>query len=115
MSFYEQKAGPIPPSMEVVGYVYDNTSPGAPIRRLLVDWYAWNVRNFWFKTVEAQELLREIPEFAVDLLLAVSKRRNIDHQEAAWWQERTVYMYLEVEEAGVPSTESNRNRSSHVQ
>ena len=59
-----------------IRYAYDNLPQKSPMRRMLVDWYAWHVSCRWFEEEDNQEWLRHLPGFAADLTVALRKRSN---------------------------------------
>ena len=67
---------PKPPSSDIVGVVYDNTPAESPLRRLVVDWYTWHVNKEWYQQDTTRAILRECPDFAVDLACSMSLRAN---------------------------------------
>lgn len=65
-----------PPSEKAVEYAYENTCRGSGIRRFLADWHACFMAADWYQYPETQDWLLDIPEFAIDLLVARTKVGN---------------------------------------
>lgn len=61
------------PPQPCVEYAYNNTNRGSGIRRLLADWYAQSLNSEWFTDQGTRDWLIDIPEFAIDLLIVISK------------------------------------------
>ena len=76
--------------------VYENTRRGAPIRKLMSDWWANDVKDSWYAERDAQNWLSEIPDFAVDLVacFARSKCNCTSNQERKLFKWRSLDEYL---------------------
>lgn len=55
----------------VVDYVYANTNRQSLIRKLIADWFTWFPQASWQGEGESTDWLYNVPEFAVDLALAL--------------------------------------------
>lgn len=67
------------PCMTVVNYIYENTMPPSKLRDAIVAEYAWNIHFDFYPVKTSRYALQENPEFAVDLVVAMSGR--IQHDE----------------------------------
>lgn len=68
------------PTEKAIEHVYRNTCPGSGVRRLMANFCASLVPALWFEGEMAQYWLREMSEFAVDLIVAlanVSSKKNL--------------------------------------
>jgi len=69
------KADPMAPPIDAVLHVFENTTHQSPMRKLLVDWYAWHVESCWFSTEASWDMFLQYPELAQ--LVAFSKVKNV--------------------------------------
>ena len=72
--YHGRKSQGLGPSKDAIELAYDNLPQESPLRRMLVDWYAWHVAAKWFVDRDNQKWLTELPEFAGDLAVALSKK-----------------------------------------
>ena len=74
VSLRERNTKPWYPSLDSVTVAYANLPAGSGMRKLLVDWYAWDVRPGWFG--EGEQIWRtplSVPEFAVDVVVKMTR------------------------------------------
>ena len=64
------------PTGSVVGYIYANTTNADSLRLLLADWWNWKIGYNTFPTSDALDWLNETPDFAVDLVLGMTRRNT---------------------------------------
>lgn len=57
-----------------IEYVYKNTPPKSQLRRLIVEWHFWEQGEI--KQKEANWYIRKCPDFATDLLVGLSAKRQ---------------------------------------
>lgn len=69
-----QVADKFVPPLELVLYVYENTSVESGFRKMMVDWYTWSLTFEWFELPETRSQLVQTPEFAADMTIALSRR-----------------------------------------
>ena len=60
-----------------VTFIYENTTDTATIRQLLVAWHLWQNDQAWLGDKDKRAWLLSLPEFAVDVLSALSQASNI--------------------------------------
>lgn len=60
--------------MDVVTYVYENTTEKSSFRKLMVAWYVWKIDYKWYKQASIRDIILELPEFAADLAIALALR-----------------------------------------
>ena len=63
---------PAPPFADVMMHAYNNTCRGSSIRRFLADWICWWFPPIWFKDPWFREWILDMPDFAVDIIIAQS-------------------------------------------
>lgn len=63
----------VSPSQELVGYVYSHTCRGSGIRKLLAEWWAWDVKSEYYTDAHFRDWSIGVPEFAADLIAALAK------------------------------------------
>ncbi|KAL8781085.1 MAG: hypothetical protein Q9213_006167 [Squamulea squamosa] len=83
------------PRLETIQYVYNNTVPGLPMRRFMVAYYVWVIRPEWYRQENASAQLRAIPDFAVDVAIALASKFNDDpsispFEDNSFFHERTI-------------------------
>ena len=65
------------PYKSVIGYIYENTTPKSPLRRLLADRWVWGTKLEAYSWPGTVALLRTLPsDFAIDLAIAMAARAN---------------------------------------
>ena len=65
------------PTLGAVAMAYQHLPPGCALRRLLVDWYAWDVSFYLLKQSEVNlDPLHTVPDFAAEVVLAMAKIRS---------------------------------------
>ena len=62
------------PSPTEVAYIYEHTHQGSGIRKMIADWYAWNIDLVWFECPNNQTFLRQHPDCATDFSVSLAKR-----------------------------------------
>jgi hypothetical protein len=62
------------PQISAICHVYKNSMRNSPLRRLMVDWWAWHVKLEWYGTTGVRDTISKCPEFAVDLAIAFAAR-----------------------------------------
>lgn len=63
------------PQIDLVSYVYENTTEKSSFRKYVVAWYAWAVDIDWYDKSTARERLLEVHhDFTVDLAMALGQR-----------------------------------------
>ena len=67
-----------PPQMDVITYVYNNTTEKSSFRKLIVAWYAWNIDFKWYKDDNTRDIILKLPEFTADLAIALALRAGYD-------------------------------------
>ncbi|KAK3177228.1 hypothetical protein OEA41_008557 [Lepraria neglecta] len=87
------------PRVSLVRHVYETTSPKSAFRRLLVDWYTWEIPLKWFDDERTREELGDVSQdFAVDLAVALARRMaDPDRQSPFALQKKEYYGDLEEE------------------
>lgn len=63
-----------PPQMDVITYVYENTTEKSSFRKLMVAWCVWRIDYKWYKKASTRDVILELPEFAADLAIALALR-----------------------------------------
>ena len=63
-----------PPSLTELSYAYEHTVQHSGIRKLLADWYTWNIDLAWFERPDAQAFLRQHPDCATDISVSFARR-----------------------------------------
>lgn len=63
-----------PPQTPVIAYIYENTTEKSSLRKLMVGWYVWHINHKWYTFDSTPEFLEDIPSFAADLAIAMSRR-----------------------------------------
>ena len=74
-----------------VRLVYRNTPRKSAIRRLIVDWYAYQCDTLWFESAQNQSWLSTIPELAVDLVVAFAKGGQCDSKDGPFMSKKPDY------------------------
>ena len=69
------------PDHMAIKHIYHYTSHGSGLRSLIVDWYAWNVVSWWLSESRQRNWLLELPEFAIDLLIAHAEVAESDEDQ----------------------------------
>ena len=64
----------VPPQLPVIAYIYENTTEKSSLRELMVGWYVWHIDEGWYTWRDTRALLAEIPMFAADLAIAMSRK-----------------------------------------
>jgi hypothetical protein len=64
----------IPPQMDVITYVYENTTEKSSFRKVMVAWYVWKINYEWYKKASTRDVILQLPEFAADLAIALALR-----------------------------------------
>ena len=59
------------PGSDIISYVYQNTTKGSRLRRLIVEWFAWYGSASWFGDSAVQAILCQVPEFLADMVAKV--------------------------------------------
>ena len=62
------------PSLQLVEYVYTNSSKRCALRDLLAAVYCWGFSYRWYGKAVARDHLDSIPAFAVDIVLAMAQK-----------------------------------------
>ncbi|KAL2041580.1 hypothetical protein N7G274_005962 [Stereocaulon virgatum] len=62
----------VPPQMDVVTYVYENTTEKSSFRKLMVAWHVWSINYTWYKAASTRRSILKLPEFAADLAIALA-------------------------------------------
>ena len=62
------------PQPPVVAYIYENTTEISSLRKLIVEWYVWQIDHDWYTFSGTPAILEDIPKFAADLAIAMSRR-----------------------------------------
>ena len=62
------------PSPTEIAYIYEHTHQGSGIRKMIADWYAWNIDLVWFECPNSQTFLRQHPDCATDFSVSLAKR-----------------------------------------
>ena len=57
-------------------YAFKNLPQKSPMRRMLVEWYAWHAPCQWYEEEYNQKWLLRVPGFATDLVVALAKGSN---------------------------------------
>lgn len=81
------------PSLEVAAYVYDNTTENSSFRKLLVAWYAWEIKMEWYQDPSAREFLLKVPEMAVDLAIAFGIKASDPAQKRPFKCDKSTYYH----------------------
>lgn len=63
-----------PPQMDVITYVYQNTTEKSSFRKLLVAWYTWNIDFKWYRGDNTRDVILKLPEFTADLAISLALR-----------------------------------------
>ena len=63
-----------PPQPPVVAYIYENTTETSSLRKLMVGWYGWHIKQEWYTSSDTPATLAGIPRFAADLAIAMSRK-----------------------------------------
>ena len=71
---YGHSINTIPPHMDVITYVYENTTEKSSFRKVMVAWYVWRIDYRWYKQASTRDFILELPEFAADLAIALTLR-----------------------------------------
>ena len=58
--------------MDVITYVYNNTTEKSSFRKLIVAWYTWNIDFKWYKDENTRDVFLKLPEFTADLAIALA-------------------------------------------
>ena len=61
------------PSLYVVAYAYEHTSPNAAIRKILTDYLVWSHDFHWYKEAYMRKWLENHPDISVDLNFRFAK------------------------------------------
>ena len=78
------------PGMGSMRHVYENSSKGSGIRVLMAEWYVSVCDQNWL--LKYQEWLLEIPELAVDMLIASEELRNSGRKDLVSTRSPEYYM-----------------------
>ena len=62
------------PKLELITYVYTNSSKRCALRDLLAALYCWQASYKWYDKVVAKDRLNSIPGLAVDIVLAMAQK-----------------------------------------
>lgn len=62
------------PQMNVVYYVYKNTTGSCALRKLLIAWNVWHVDLKWYSGDGVHGLLCDLPEYSADLVIAMAEK-----------------------------------------
>ena len=62
------------PETPVIAYIYENTTEPSSLRKLIVDWYVWQIDHDWYTDSGTRAALDMIPTFVTDLAIAMSRR-----------------------------------------
>ena len=79
------------PHTSVVAYIYENTTETSSLRTLIVGWYAWHVKYEWYTFSDTPAILEDIPRFAADLVIAMSRRVQDPNLESPFSSEPSSY------------------------
>lgn len=99
------------PGPRMVAYVYENTSQGSSFRKLLVDWYSWRVKRYWFSRDCTKSVLAKNPEFAADLAIARVQRVEDPTGNPLRGDRSKYYEVLESEDSGDQNDQSAKRAS----
>ena len=61
------------PTMDCIQYAYDHTTHHSVLRQFIVDLTTWHTTIFFSRSPDVRDWLITIPEFAVDLTIAMSR------------------------------------------
>jgi hypothetical protein len=86
-----------PPQTSTVSYIYGNSIDKSPLRKLMVDWYAWHIDFDWYNGEDTKDVLCENPEFTADLAVTLAKRFVDPRQRSPLAGEAQIY-YEEIED-----------------
>lgn len=63
------------PRLEVISYIYENTTEKSSFRKFIVAWYSWGLDIAWYdKTDTREQLLGVHHDFMVDVAMALGQR-----------------------------------------
>lgn len=69
------------PGHRAIAYAYNHTTQGSGLRKLLADWYAWNIDLGWYEFPDIDAFLRQQPDFAPDVVLSFAKNLKWRHKQ----------------------------------
>lgn len=72
--FKSDKEPRLQPSIDLVEYVYTNSSKRCALRDLLAAVYCWKVDCSWYSEVGVKDKLNSIPAFGGDIAIAMAQR-----------------------------------------
>lgn len=90
----EKNVANLPPSPTAVKHLYHNTCRNSGLRRLMTDWYAASVTVDWLEESSVQKWFLGLPEFAVDLVIALARVRDKSKQWSFKHQSWECYLEL---------------------
>lgn len=72
--FKSQKVPRLQPSIDLIEYVFTNSSNRCGLRDLLAAVYCWKVDYSWYSEVGVKDKLNNIPAFGGDIAIAMAQR-----------------------------------------
>lgn len=104
--FYAKEHDSILPAEEIVKYIYEQSTRGEGIRRLLADWYTYRVELKWFAEPNTQDWLLTIPGFSVDLMNSFAQHIEMrpGEDEDGLLDSKTSEHYMQTKEENSDST-----------
>lgn len=86
----EPPADNYPPALDVITYLYANTTKTSPFRKLVVAWYSLHIKLEWYDGTTQAELAA-VPDFAADVAVALSTRIQYPNRGSAFKSNKSVY------------------------
>lgn len=94
-------AGPVgaetakPPAPDTIVYAYEHTPLSSSLRKLLADWYCYQVDESWVGDWDNQVWLRENPDIAADIIVGLVNNTTRARPRNPF-ETKTVKYYLEI-------------------
>ena len=81
----------VPPTLLVIAYIYENTTETSSLRKLMVGWYAWHIKQEWYTRSGTPAHLERVPMFAADLAIAMNRRVHDSSLKSPFFAEPSSY------------------------